>query len=62
MQCEEISDVDDEYRLATRTEDLARARKMIQNIIQDWDWIPWRDHRARDPMSMRILLSSCEWP
>ena len=23
------------------TEDLARATKMIQYILQDWDWIPW---------------------
>jgi hypothetical protein len=29
-------------------EDLARARKMIQNILQDWDWIPWDELLAYD--------------
>jgi hypothetical protein len=29
-------------------EDLARARKMIQNILQDWDWIPWDELLAND--------------
>jgi hypothetical protein len=29
-------------------EDLARGREMIQNILQDWDFIPWDELLAYD--------------
>src|SRR5271170_7767443 len=38
-------------------EDLARARKIIQNILQDWDWIPWDELLAYD-VALSVRMAS----